>query len=530
MKLNTRLITYLVVSLLAVIALQVSLLILFLNNLEQANHIRSLANQNKEETHRIEMALLKQSYSLKNLFIRGHDPTAYYLYLEEFFDSERKVYRSLETMKPSIKDDPTLLESYNELMKGILSSSTDYRAAIEAYSESNTDAHLVADRYTSIENLILEDLLRFSNLIGQHSQDQIEQLNHDIEQGIAFLLVSTIGGGLLLLVALIWYFKTRFINPLEKAIHTASAVSQGNKDQRMEVSKHHINPQEFDIFALAFNEMLDNLEQKNQELKQAMIQLSTAEKLSSLGSLVAGVAHELNTPIGVALTGSSCLGDRADEIEHAIKEDRLTKQKLVEFLSDIRTGSRLIVNNIKVASELIHNFKQVAVDQSSERRREFNVKVTLVEVLSTLSPTIKKTPHTVHLNIEPHIVIDSFPGPLGQVITNLINNSLIHGFDGKEQGNIWIEAYSRGHTIQLTYRDDGKGIPKEIQSRVFEPFFTTRMGQGGSGLGMHIVHNIVTGILKGHLTLESDAYQGVKITMELPLSVDPKTNKESMVK
>lgn len=529
MKLNTRLISYLVVSLLAVITLQVCLLILFLNNLEQENQIRFLANKNKEEAHQIELSLLQQSYSLKNLFIRGHDPSAYYLYLEEFFSSERAVYNSLDKIKSFIETEPELLASYNDLMKGIRSSSTDYRAAIEAYSDSNKDAHLVADRYTTIENLILEDLKEFSRLVSHHSKAQIQQLNQDIEQGILLLLITSVGGGSLLLIALIWYFKTRFINPLERAINTAMAVSEGKKDQRMEVSNHHLNPQEFDVFALAFNEMLDNLEQKNQELKQAMIQLSTAEKLSSLGSLVAGVSHELNTPIGVALTGSSCLGDRADEIEKAIQEDKLTKQQLAEFLRDIQMGSQLIVNNIRVASELIHNFKQVAVDQSSERRRQFNLKITLEEMLSTLSPTIKKTPHLVHLDISPHIVIDSYPGPLGQVITNLINNSLIHGFEDQEQGNIWIQAHSDDQSIQLTYQDDGKGIPKEIQGRVFEPFFTTRLGQGGSGLGMHIVHNIVTGILKGQLHLKSDAYQGIEITMELPLTVDPTNDIESMV-
>jgi signal transduction histidine kinase len=187
------------------------------------------------------------------------------------------------------------------------------------------------------------------------------------------------------------------------------------------------------------------------------------------------------------------------------------------------------VDNIRVASELIHSFKQVAVDQSSERKRHFNLKTTIEEVLATLSPTLKKTPHKIHLEIEANIMVHSYPGPLGQVITNLVNNSLIHGFEKDQPGNIHLQAYYQNHSVHLTYTDDGKGIPETVQNRVFEPFFTTRMGQGGSGLGMHIVHNIVTGILRGKLKLISAPGQGVEIRIEFPISIDPVTNIEDIV-
>ncbi|GLQ32010.1 sensor histidine kinase [Litoribrevibacter albus] len=524
MKLNTRLISYLVVSFLAVIALQVCLLVFFLNNMQQANELRAQATKNEEAVHLIELSLLKQSFALKNLFIRGHDPSAYYLYLESFFQHERQVYLSLSKIKQAAEKSPELKTNYDKLLGSIHSSSKDYRAAIEAYSDTNTNAHLVADRYTTIEDLILADLKVFSDQINEYSQREITLLNTDIRNGIIVLLLSSIIGGSLLLGSLIWYFRIRFLIPLESAIDTASAIAQGKKDLRMVVSDDHSKRQDFDVFAIAFNEMLDSLEKKNLELKQAMMQLSTAEKLSSLGSLVAGVSHELNTPIGVALTGSSCLGDRAGEIQKAMEEGSITKQQLTIFLDEIQLGSTLIVDNIRIASELIHSFKQVAVDQSSERKRKFNLKITLEEVLATLSPTLKKTQHKIHLEVEPDIEIDSYPGPLGQVITNLINNSLIHGFDGLQQGNIYIWAKAQNHCIYLNYQDDGKGIPLDLQNRVFEPFFTTRMGQGGSGLGMHIVHNIVTGILRGKLHLTSDANQGIDINIEFPMSVDPITD------
>lgn len=517
MKLNTRLLIYLVTSLLAVIALQASLLGFFLNNLQESTQLQRAAESTKDETHEIELALLKQWFSLKNLFLRGHDPSAYYLHLEEFFSSEREVYASLEIIEASLVDDQALKKSFQGLKQIISSGSQDYRAAIDAYTDTSINPHIVADRYTSIENLIRAETDQFLALITAYENKEIEALNLVLEKAVMLLIASSIGGALVIFALMVLFFKRRFIRPLESAIDTATEITNGNIDLRIETTKDNKRKHEFDIFAQAFNEMLDALDSKNKELEQAISQLATAEKLSSLGSLVAGIAHELNTPIGVALTGSSCLSDRSDEIQKAMEKGTITKPQLELYLDEVRIGSNLIIDNIQVASELIQNFKQVAVDQSSERQREFNLRVTIEEVLSTLSPTLKKTNHIINLDIPNVIMMNSFPGPLGQVITNLINNSLIHGFEGISEGRININAVKHENSIELCYKDNGKGMTEEIQKRIFEPFFTTRLGQGGSGLGMHIVHNIVTGMLKGRLELTSEINSGVEIRMHLPL-------------
>jgi len=519
MKFNTRLITYLTLSLLAIVTLQASLLGFFLNNIQQTEQLRENASATQKEAHLIEVTLLSQWFSLKNLFIRGHDPAAYYLHLEEFFENERLVYKSLEHISELLEADEELKESFDNLNEVIRSGSRDYRAAIDAYSDTNINAHIVADRYTTIESLIQADLNHFINLVDQYEKTKVAGLKEDIQKGVYLLLATSLGGGLIILLVLVYFFRSRFIKPLEIAIDTAGAISKGKKDLRIKTPDDPKHKQEFDIFALAFNEMLDSLEQKNSELEQAMQQLANNEKLSSLGSLVAGVSHELNTPIGVALTGSSCLGDRSFEIQRAMNNGSITKNQLQTFIDEVQTGSTLIVDNIRIASELIHNFKQVAVDQSSERKRQFNVKVTIEEVLSTLSPTLKKTNHTIDLDLEPTLMMISYPGPLGQVITNLVNNSVLHGFSETKNGVISITAKRLNNHLLLTYKDNGKGMEKDVLKRVFEPFFTTKMGQGGSGLGMHIVHNIVTGILKGELSLTSEVGQGIKMQIDLPLEV-----------
>jgi signal transduction histidine kinase len=519
MKLNTRLIVYLVISLLAIVLLQSSLLLSFKDSLKQAEDVRAFSENNTETAHKIKLALLNQSYSLKNLFLRGHEPSAYYLHLEEFFNSERHVYDLLEQFNHRITD-VNLLNQLKDLRSLMHSSSRDYRAAIDAYNEAKSNAHIAADKYTSIEELIYSDLATFETAIHNHEKKSLTTLREEQENALYLMLTVTVSGGLLVLVLLITFMRRRFLKPLENAVRTASAIAKGKKDLRIETPKDPADRKEFDVFALAFNNMLDSMEQKNKELEQAMSQLAASEKLSSLGSLVAGVSHELNTPIGVALTGSSCLGDRTEEVQKAMDDGTITKQQLTTYLDEVRIGSTLIVDNIHIASELIHNFKQVAVDQSSERRRRFNLKTSVEEILSTLTPTLKKTLHEVLIDIPDNIYMDSYPGPLGQVITNLINNSITHGFEYKDSGTIEIRASSDDTEVCIQYRDNGKGMTKDVKKHIFDPFFTTKMGQGGSGLGMHIVHNIVHGILKGRLSLHSSPNKGVDINIELPLQTD----------
>lgn len=260
-------------------------------------------------------------------------------------------------------------------------------------------------------------------------------------------------------------------------------------------------------------------------LEQAMNQLVQTEKLASLGSLVAGVAHELNTPLGNSLTVASTLREQVQEFGHQVEtgNDALRRKALLDFIAHCRDAAALVEKNSRRAADLIGNFKQVAVDQTSMRRRSFDLRQALDEVLSTLQPKLKHTRHRLDVAVERGVVLDSFPGPLEQIVTNLVTNSLLHGFEGIEAGLIRIEGAPTGdERVALSYADNGVGIPEILGKRVFDPFFTTKLGGGGSGLGLYIVFNLVTAVLGGTITLSSSPGQGARFDMLLP-RVAPQT-------
>lgn len=266
------------------------------------------------------------------------------------------------------------------------------------------------------------------------------------------------------------------------------------------------------------DEKTEALKQTFRSLQKTQQRMVQQEKMASLGSLVAGVSHELNTPIGNGLMAASILQDRASDMHKRFDSGELRRSELEEYLITCDDTARIIQQNIKRAAALINSFKEVAVDQTSERRRQFNLATVIHEVLSSLQPQLKKTPHRVELNVPDHINMDSFPGPLGQVITNLILNSLVHGFESGQAGTLLIHARLEGSdSVELTYKDDGVGIDEAIRNKIFDPFFTTRMGSGGSGLGLHIVYNIVHGMLGGDITLEP-AERGALFVITVPIS------------
>lgn len=268
----------------------------------------------------------------------------------------------------------------------------------------------------------------------------------------------------------------------------------------------------------------EDLEMANAELSAAMNTLEQAqdelvrsEKMAALGSLVAGVAHELNTPIGNSLMVASTLQERTDEFESGI-EKGLTRTALNRQLSTSREAAASLVRNLQRAGELIASFKQVAVDQTTSARRRFALDEVVHEIILTLSPALKKMPWKIESDVPTGIWLESYPGPLGQVLTNLINNAVLHAFDGLPVGMIRVGARSLDESsMQLTLSDDGNGILPEHLPRIFDPFFTTRMGRGGTGLGLSICHNIVENILGGRVNVASTPGQGTVFTLTLPL-------------
>jgi signal transduction histidine kinase len=191
---------------------------------------------------------------------------------------------------------------------------------------------------------------------------------------------------------------------------------------------------------------------------------------------------------------------------------------LENYLGDAGKAGDILMRNLQRAADLVTGFKQVAVDQTSSQRRKFSVAEVVSEIMLTLWPTVRKTAFTVGQHIPESLMMDSYPGPLGQVITNLVNNALLHGFEGRQSGSVAICAEAAGEGwLELSVKDDGVGIPPANLNRIFDPFFTTKLGAGGSGLGLNITHNIVTGILGGRIRVHSEPGAGTTFTLSLPL-------------
>ncbi|PHR73968.1 MAG: hypothetical protein COA66_02625 [Arcobacter sp.] len=266
----------------------------------------------------------------------------------------------------------------------------------------------------------------------------------------------------------------------------------------------------------------DELEDSNEELqstienlKQTQEQLIDAEKMASLGSLVAGVAHEINTPIGIGLTGISHLEELTAEISKEYNNQDMTQSEFEEYLDNSKELSFLIHRNLEKAAALVRSFKQVAVDQSSEEKREFNLKKYLAEILQSIHSVTKKSNIKIDISCPNDIRINSYAGAYSQIITNLIMNSLIHGFKEKEKGEISITVLKDQDELQIIYKDNGKGIKKENLSKIFDPFFTTNRNSGGSGLGLNIIYNIIVSRLNGSIKCLSQENKGVEFIILL---------------
>jgi len=259
-------------------------------------------------------------------------------------------------------------------------------------------------------------------------------------------------------------------------------------------------------------------EQALSELQGAQRQLVAAEKMASLGQLVAGVAHEINTPIGIAVTAASHLEDATRDCRGKLDENRLTRNDLRQWQDTVDEATRLIQGSLQRAHELVGSFKRVAVDQSSEQRRRFELAEFLHEVQFALQPSYRRTGHTLEVDCPSGIVLDTFPGALFQILTNFVTNSLLHAFaERKGGGTMRISASRVGDTVVLRYRDDGIGMPAEVAARAFDPFFTTRRGSGGSGLGLHLVYNLATQLLGGTVELHSSPGNGSEFELRIPL-------------
>jgi signal transduction histidine kinase len=356
------------------------------------------------------------------------------------------------------------------------------------------------------------------------------------------------------------FFFRYFYQMLRRSmVPLLDTVQQITKQKNYQLRNPKIKWQEFDVLARSMNIMLARTqkhidEQKNseqelltlnkelqskvdsrtaalkesnqellvtlEELHQFQGQLVENQKMASLGDMVAGIAHEINTPIGLGITASSLLSDRFTEIKNAYDNKVLKGSELNKFLIDSEANISIITRNLTRTADLIASFKEVAVAKTVDDYRELKIKDIIDDVLKTLSPELTPAEHYVHVDCDEEITLYGQPTALNQVLINLIMNSKIHGFDKQENGDIYITVSSSQDYINITYRDNGKGINEDIKGKLFEPFFTTKRGDGGSGLGLHLVYNLVTQGLGGKIQVESNIVKGVCFIIDIPRNIN----------
>ncbi len=266
----------------------------------------------------------------------------------------------------------------------------------------------------------------------------------------------------------------------------------------------------------ALNLLNNELSKTLNNLEKTQDKLIESEKMASLGGLVAGVAHEINTPLGIALTGITYFDEISHNIHQIYETQEMTQEDFEKYLDDSKDISSQVLKNIQRASDLVQSFKQVSVDQTSEIKREFYVKDYINSIILSIHNQIKRTHITIKNNIPSDVKINSYPGAFGQVITNLILNSLIHGYSNKDKGLISFSLKKEKNNILLHYKDNGKGIKESDLPHIFEPFFTTRRGIGGTGLGLNILYNIVKKQFGGEISCASKINEGVDFTIIIP--------------
>jgi signal transduction histidine kinase len=265
----------------------------------------------------------------------------------------------------------------------------------------------------------------------------------------------------------------------------------------------------------ANGELIQTLEQLHQFQRQ-MVQ---NEKMASLGDMVAGVAHEVNTPIGLGITASSMMLDRLRDMRSAFEGKGLKASMLSTFIVEGEENLNIIYHNLQRSVELISSFKQVAVDQSTETSRILLISGLMDDILMSMRPKLKKLKHQIKVSCPDTLMVECKSGPINQIMNNLIMNSIIHGFESIVSGEIRIDISLVDSHINIEFTDNGQGIPESLGKRIFDPFVTTKRGQGGSGLGMHLVYNLVTQALDGTISMASVEGQGVTFNISFPVKV-----------
>ncbi len=362
-----------------------------------------------------------------------------------------------------------------------------------------------------------------------------------VEYGFILILVNSVIKTLALwfiFVLVVRHWLGKPLQQLSDYVGHLNIDNLGSKPLKLE----HDGNTELDLLANKINEMRENIltglseravlyeelavlneslerrvAERTEAVRHAQDELARSERLAALGSMVAGIAHELNTPIGNSLVAASTLNDKIHALGQRFEEG-LRRSDMQQFLDEADSIGVLLTRNIERSASLVSSFKQVAVDRTSSQRRRFDLGAVIQENMNTLSPVLRKTPYEVTVEVATLVAMDSYPGPLGQVVAALVNNAIMHGFHNRDHGRLSITVpVPAGDHAEIVISDDGAGIASGHLNRIFDPFFTTRMSEGSSGLGLNIVHNIVTTILGGKIHVDSMPGVGTTFRIAIPL-------------
>jgi signal transduction histidine kinase len=362
----------------------------------------------------------------------------------------------------------------------------------------------------------------------QRAQETFARTLSNISRRV--LSIAVVFLGIILTIGVLIALSIRL--PLQQIMTAMRAIMLGDYDRQVqgiaardEVGAMARAVEVFRENAIAKRKTEDELRGAKEKAESALLELNTAqqnlidaERLAALGGLVAGVAHEVNNPIGISLTVASSLARRAEMFEAELRSSGgLRRSQLEEFVRSSRDAAQQLVANLHRAGELIQSFKQVAVDRSHAERRLFILNEATDQIIASLKPVLKRAPIELSVDVPEGLAVEGYPGSYGQILTNLFLNAVSHAFSEGRSGTISISARPRGHDdIEMIFADNGAGMPPEVQRQAFDPFFTTRRNQGGTGLGLHIVYNLVTQQLGGRMMLESRLGQGTTFRIIMP--------------
>jgi signal transduction histidine kinase len=456
-------------------------------------------------------------------------------YLTQTRDVYEEVTKTLETIEATI---PVMLDlADNDLQRGALGALA-YRVVAWRLGIANL-AEYFAARSKLLREGIDGNQAAMAKTIDSLSDDmrRRERITYErFENALSnmYLRIAVVALLALSIAVLIGLAIARsIVRPLRELMGAMHAIVAGNyarpvrevnaRDEIGEMARavevfreNAIAKRQAEIELQAAKENAETALKELQETQQSLIE---AEKLAALGGLVAGVAHEVNNPVGISLTVASSFARRCEQFAAEVHDGAIRRSTLDEFVAGSQEAAKQLVGNLNRAADLIQAFKQVAVDRSHADRRTFELGEATEQIVASLLPALKRSSISLTVDIADEITMDSYPGPYGQVLTNLFLNSLAHAFPEHRAGSMYLSAKRRRpDQVEIFFADDGIGMTEEVQRRAFEPFFTTRRNRGGTGLGLHIVYNLVTRRLGGRLQLESAPGRGTSIRIRLPIS------------